>query len=89
MSKVFLHAHSQPSEDGQKAASDRDKVRILVIGPPAAVDRVIYEMNHVGFSETIEWSKSMPTDRPKEFMRILTRYVLGNWKASLQVTKYP
>jgi hypothetical protein len=78
MSKVFLNANPQPSDDQQNAASERDKVRILVIGSPAAVDRVVFEMNHVGFSETIEWSKPMPTDRPKESMRILTRYVLGN-----------
>lgn len=84
MPKTFLYA-SAPSEDEaissagdgpQGAAFDhRDKVSILVIGRPTAVNRVILEMSHLGFSDSIEWSKSIPTERQQESMRVLTRYV--------------
>jgi hypothetical protein len=55
----------------------RDKVRILVVGPTNAVNRVILEMSHLGFSDAIEWSKPIPTDRRHEAMRVLTRYVFA------------
>ncbi|NMF86105.1 hypothetical protein [Nodosilinea sp. P-1105] len=76
MPKTFLYARAL-SEEGASLTSggDRDKVRILVIGRPSAVDRVILEMSHLGFSESIEWSKPIPTDRQREAMRVLTRYV--------------
>jgi len=76
MPKTFLYA-GVPSEDEAvpSAGGDRDKVSILVIGRPTAVNRVILEMSHLGFSDSIEWSKSIPTDRKQESMRVLTRYV--------------
>lgn len=95
MPKTFLYAdaedESMPSTGGDRpngtAFDHRDKVRILVIGRPSAVNRVITEMSHVGFSDSVEWSKPIPTERQKddrqnnrqkESMRILTRYVFGN-----------
>jgi hypothetical protein len=86
MPKTFLYAGAAPSEDEAipSAGCDgfqgpildhRDKVSILVIGRPTAVNRVILEMSHLGFSDSIEWSKSIPTDRKQESMRVLTRYV--------------
>lgn len=91
MPKTFLYAgaedESMPSTGGDRPNGEvfdhRDKVRILVIGRPSAVNRVITEMSHVGFSDSVEWSKPIPTDRQKddrekESMRILTRYVFGN-----------
>ncbi|WP_017300037.1 hypothetical protein [Nodosilinea nodulosa] len=88
MPKTFLYA-SAPSEDeaipptggdGPKgpAYDHRDKVRILVIGRSTAVNRVISEMSHLGFSDTVEWSKPLPTDRDRESMRVLTRYVFAD-----------
>lgn len=84
MPKTFLYANTSSEDEAMPSAGgDRDKVRILVIGPPSAVNRVISEMSHVGFSDSVEWSKPIPTDlqkdnRQKESMRILTRYVFGN-----------
>ncbi|PSN16787.1 hypothetical protein C7293_00785 [filamentous cyanobacterium CCT1] len=87
MPKTFLYT-STPSEDeatpstgdGSKGPvfDQRDKVRILVIGRPTAVNRVILEMSHVGFSDSIEWSKPIPTDRQQESMRVLTRVVFSD-----------
>lgn len=88
MPKTFLYAsasseHEATSSSGgdrlKGPVSDhRDKVRILVVGRPTAVNRVILEMSHVGFSDSIEWSKAIPTDRQQESMRVLTRYVFAD-----------
>lgn len=88
MPKTFLYA-SASSEDEAMSSSGgdrlkgpvsdhRDKVRVLVIGRPTAVNRVILEMSHLGFSDSIEWSKPIPTDRRQESMRVLTRYVFAD-----------
>ncbi|MBE9156947.1 hypothetical protein IQ265_08915 [Nodosilinea sp. LEGE 06152] len=79
MPKTFLYT-SAPSEDEAtpSTAGERDKVRVLVIGRPTAVNRVILEMSHLGFSDSIEWSKPIPTDRQQESMRVLTRYVFSD-----------
>lgn len=84
MPKTFLYTDA-PSEDEATPSTvkrpvfdHRDKVRILVIGRPTAVNRVILEMSHVGFSDSIEWSRPIPTDRQQESMRVLTRYVFSD-----------
>ncbi len=87
MPKTFLYASASSEHEATSSAGDRpkgsandhrDKVRILVIGRPTAVNRVILEMSHVGFSDSIEWSKAIPTDRQQEAMRVLTRYVFAD-----------
>ncbi|MBD2257830.1 hypothetical protein [Pseudanabaena sp. FACHB-2040] len=82
MSKAFLDSigltasNEDPAEFETIPESGREKVRIIVIGSPQASSRVIHEINHLGFAEAIEWSKPIPTAKPQESMRILTRYVL-------------
>ncbi|MBD2234206.1 hypothetical protein [Phormidium tenue] len=87
MPKTFLYANASSEHEATPSGSDRpegsasehrDKVRILVIGRPTAINRVILEMSHVGFSDSIEWSKAIPTDRQRESMRVLTRYVFAD-----------
>ncbi|HSM82277.1 MAG TPA: hypothetical protein VLS96_11350 [Nodosilinea sp.] len=79
MPKTFLYANAPSGDEATPASGyDRDKVRILVVGPPAAVNRVISEMSHVGFSDSVEWSKPIPTERQQESMRVLTRYVFAD-----------
>jgi hypothetical protein len=78
MPKTFLYANSLSADGAINSSGDRDKVRILVIGRPTAVNRVISEMSHVGFSDSVEWSKPIPTDRQQESMRVLTRYVFAD-----------
>ena len=55
---------------------DRETVRLLVIGTPHACDRIIHELHRLRFSEVHEWSKPLPTEKPGEVMRILTRHIL-------------
>lgn len=87
MPKTFLYASASSDNEATSSGGDRpkgtasdhrDKVRILVVGRPTAVNRVILEMSHVGFSDSIEWSKAIPTDRQQESMRVLTRYVFAD-----------
>jgi hypothetical protein len=87
MPKTFLYASASSEDEAAASAGNglkgpvsdhRDKVRILVVGRPSAVNRVILEMSHVGFSDSIEWSKPIPTDRQQESMRVLTRYVFAD-----------
>jgi|GEM_PF-1364349 hypothetical protein len=82
MPKTFLYVHASSEDDAMLpstslAGLERDQVRVLVIGRPLAINRVVQEMSHVGFSDSIEWSKPIPTNKPDEAMRILTRYVFG------------
>ena len=60
MGKVSDEAIPSAGRDGFQGPilDHRDKVSILVIGRPTAVNRVILEMSHLGFSDSIEWSKS-------------------------------
>ncbi|MGF1570189.1 MAG: hypothetical protein ACFCVD_19320 [Nodosilinea sp.] len=80
MPKTFLYTNAPSDSENEitPAGLDRDKVRILVIGRPAAINRVVLEMSHLGFSDSVEWSKPLPTDRQNESMRILTRYVFAD-----------
>ncbi|MBW4484492.1 MAG: hypothetical protein KME14_18310 [Tildeniella torsiva UHER 1998/13D] len=88
MPKTFLYASASPDDEATSSlggdrlkgpvSEHRDKVRILVVGRPTAVNRVILEMSHLGFSDSIEWSKPIPTDRQQESMRVLTRYVFAD-----------
>ncbi|MEA5448929.1 hypothetical protein VB780_10145 [Leptolyngbya sp. CCNP1308] len=88
MPKTFLYASASSEEAATSSSAGdrlkgpisdhRDQVRVLVVGRPRAVNRVILEMSHLGFSDSIEWSKPIPTDRQQESMRVLTRYVFAD-----------
>lgn len=59
---------------------DREPVKILVIGSPAAVNTVIHRLYHHRFAEPFEWTQFLPTDRPiqplpHEAMRALVKYL--------------
>jgi hypothetical protein len=54
----------------------REKVVLTVRGSVHATERVIHELYRVGFAEVREWSKSVPTGKVNEVMRVLTRHVI-------------
>ena len=59
---------------------DREPVKILVIGSPAAINTVIHRLYHHRFAEPFEWTQFLPTDRPlqpqpNEAMRALVKYL--------------
>ena len=76
MAKAFLSENSDPLATSSAPVVHREKVKILVIGSTLATQRVIHEFSRIGFSDTVEWSRPLPTHDPDESMRILTRYVV-------------
>jgi len=52
-----------------------ETVRHLLYGSPQAVQATIKNLHRRGYAEPNEWSRPMPTDRPGEVMRILTKTV--------------
>jgi hypothetical protein len=53
--------------------TEYEKVRILIIGSPAAVTETIHTLYSLHFAEVNEWSPLLPAPKPGEVMSILTR----------------
>lgn len=54
----------------------REEVRHLLLGPTLAVDRTIKILHIKGYADPNDWSDPLPTGRPNEVMRILTKHLL-------------
>ncbi|MGF1569793.1 MAG: hypothetical protein ACFCVD_17280 [Nodosilinea sp.] len=57
-------------------APRRAAVRHLLIGSALAVDRTVADLHLKGYAEPNDWSAPLPTGRPHEVMRILTKHLL-------------
>ena len=44
--------------------SDREPVKILIIGSKSAVNTVIYQLHHHRFAEPFEWTKFLSIEQP-------------------------
>lgn len=69
-------ASTPPSTPQAQGEPRREKVRLLIFGSPDAVQLEISLMHVRGYAEPNDWSDPLPTERPGEIMRILTRTVL-------------
>ena len=58
-----------------KSSPRNEFVRHLLYGSPEAIQIVIKSLHRLGYAEPNEWSRPMPTERPGEVMRILTKTV--------------
>ncbi len=82
MSKNFLISANETPAGGQVDAeiepptSDREPLRILIMGSRRGVTGTIQTLHRLRFAEVREWSPLMPTPTPGEVMSILTRYIL-------------
>lgn len=56
--------------------SDRESLKILVIGSRRGVTTTIQTLHRLRFAEVREWSPLLPTANPGEVMSILSRYIL-------------
>ena len=54
----------------------QEKVRHLLLGSEAALQQVIHTLHVLGYAEVNHWTKPLPTARPGEVMRILTRHLM-------------
>jgi hypothetical protein len=57
--------------------SDRESLKILIIGSRRGVTGTIQTLHRLRFAEVREWSPLMPTANPGEVMSILSRYILA------------
>ncbi|WP_190800219.1 hypothetical protein [Leptolyngbya sp. FACHB-261] len=80
LSHAFV-AHADKTTANQPIAiteqtADKQALKVLVMGPPKAVDDCIRNLYRLGFAQIWEWSSAQPSSKPGEVMRILTRRVL-------------
>ena len=67
-----------------RSNGDREAVKIMVVGSPRAVIKIIHTLYRLGFAEVTAWSPPIPTAIPGEVMRVLVRRVSvdGNSQSS-------
>lgn len=68
--QIFL-ADFQPA-----SKSNRESVKILVIGSRQSVNKTVHHLHQLRFAEFNEWSRLLPAPVPGEVMRILVRDVV-------------
>ncbi|HEY9608958.1 hypothetical protein [Allocoleopsis sp.] len=56
-----------------ESTSNREPVKILVIGSPKGVNNIIQTLYRLRFAEVREWSPLQPTANPGEVVSILKR----------------
>lgn len=54
----------------------REKTRMFIYGSLQSIDRLIKILHLKEFAEPHEWSDPLPTERPGEWMVILTRQLM-------------
>ncbi|MBW4485885.1 MAG: hypothetical protein KME14_25450 [Tildeniella torsiva UHER 1998/13D] len=53
-----------------------EKVRHMLYGSLAAIDRTIKILHALGYADPNDWSEPMPTEKPNQWMVILTKTLL-------------
>ena len=73
----------QPTDPGapaskvpRTASPRRDPARIVVYGSLLACDRIIKHLHVLHFAEPNDWTEPLPTGRPGEWMRMVTKNLL-------------
>jgi hypothetical protein len=56
----------------------RERIKMIVIGSPKAVNSVIRTQYVLGFANVTEWSPLQPTSNSDEVMSVLRRQILIN-----------
>ncbi len=79
MSEDFLPDASETSavpvspSAATEATSNRESVKILIIGSPKGVNNMIHTLYRLKFAEVTQWSSLQPTANPDEVVSILRR----------------
>jgi hypothetical protein len=53
-----------------------ERLRHLLYGSRAAIDRTIKILHAYGYADPNDWSDPIPTDQPNQWMAILTKILL-------------
>ncbi|HAX86612.1 MAG TPA: hypothetical protein DCY91_10145 [Cyanobacteria bacterium UBA11370] len=56
--------------------SGREFVKVIVVGSPKGVVKIIHTLYRLGFANVTEWSPPTPTANPGEVMSVMRRCVL-------------
>jgi len=56
--------------------SKREFVKVIVVGSPKGVVKIIHTLYRLGFAEVTEWSPPTPTANSGEVMSVMTRLVV-------------
>jgi hypothetical protein len=67
---------AQPPTGSAGPAPRREKANIAVYGSLVACDRIIKNLHILHFAEPNDWTDPLPTGRPNEWMRVLTKHLL-------------
>lgn len=82
MIQSFLTDTNQPSsasvsvQASTAPVSEREAVKVIVVGSPKGVVKIIHTPYRLGFAEVTEWSPPTPTTKSGEVMSVMTRIVL-------------
>lgn len=67
---------AQPPIVSSARTPRRDKVRVTVYGSLEGCDRTIKTLHILHFAEPNDWTDPIPTGRPNEWLRMLTKHLL-------------
>lgn len=76
MSQCFLKSSSAPAVEREISAlqsSERERLRVLIIGSRDGVIETIHDLYRCNFAEVNAWSPLLPAPSSGEVMSILTR----------------
>ncbi|MBD2232232.1 hypothetical protein [Phormidium tenue] len=69
-------ASNLPPAQPAKSHPRPEKVRHMLYGSRAAIDRTIKILHAYGYADPNDWSDPLPTDQPNQWMVILTKILL-------------
>ncbi|MBD1995725.1 hypothetical protein H6G00_03675 [Leptolyngbya sp. FACHB-541] len=72
----FLESPNEPTVEREVSAlqnTERDRIRVLIIGSRDGVIKTIHDLYHRGFAEPHAWSSLLPAPSSSKVMSILTR----------------
>ncbi|MGB3310235.1 MAG: hypothetical protein WBG32_16875 [Nodosilinea sp.] len=64
------------ANDKETRSLNPEKVRHMLFGSLAGIDRTIKILHALGYANPNDWSDPMPTERPDQWMAILTKTLL-------------
>ncbi|MBE9160314.1 hypothetical protein IQ265_26355 [Nodosilinea sp. LEGE 06152] len=69
-------ASNLPPANFSKPQPRQERVRHMLYGSLAGIDRTIKILHALGYADPNDWSEPMPTDQPNQWMAILTKILL-------------
>ncbi|WP_026072666.1 hypothetical protein [Nodosilinea nodulosa] len=69
-------ASNLPPDNFSKPQPRPERVRHMLYGSLAGIDRTIKILHSLGYADPNDWSEPMPTDQPNLWMAILTKILL-------------